>query len=1024
MSKNHLPLCTFTTFILFFVHDADTSAQPSKETSFECKEDGSSYRCNDGKTHSISKKTYQQNGKDLKIAIEASGKNTAIKADNITVSSANGADRDSEKSPWMCGVKVSEGGAVTLDNSVLKDVFVGANVHHGKLEMKIVSIDAAKIGVGVVSKQSSVALTNTKIKTGDGAISLLSQSGANLKMTGGSIDFTNGTGVQTGGEGKAILNNISITEKSSRTTNMGNGNKSAALHMLQGSGSLEMKNGKIDVDNAHGLLLEGIDNHATIKDSTIVVKGNPFYGMAFFWDATFKDSGQIVMPGKGKVNLEGTTITVPNGTAIYNKNFETSLKLSKDTKVSGDLLLVVKDNSSIKIEADASILKGKARVYDNSTAEIKLMNYSKWVLSKHKNETLEDLSVMDLSSLHITNSSIYFEAPRSNELYHYQILYIGKGSGVVYTAQGDARLYLNTYLNEGGDLVNQNTDRLLIHGDVSGQTTVYVQGVLGHSKGAVTGQGSSKGISLIQVSGKAEEDSFQLGGGYVSLGDSPYQYRLVAYGPNSTLGPANTDLYADQRLIQGSAPFWDFRLESKVVYPTSLPTPDLNSIPNSDPENHDHASTNNTFNTVTESDHHIITSEVSSIDPQIEKNPESSDLPRIPDEHEPEVTSLTPPVSSKPDEPDEFPAVSNPIPEDPSVTSAAPAMPEPNLPVAVPVKPSVVSTSKPISHFPQHVRVVVPQVPTYLLLPNSLFQVGLIDISNQSKQLEILRTIFSLSLKTDENPAFSLRGYSGNYHYDSNLSALEYGYAGDIDYNAVEAGILLQKSENKYSTTAFGIIGTYGKLSMQPQDVAQSQESTFDKWTVTAYGSMLHDTGFYVDGILSYGLSQGDVFTLARGKTATLKSRVLSSSLTVGEVFMTKCKGFAFDPQVQIIYQYLRFKEAHDIDHFDIDMGKLDQWMVRVGGRLTKTIAVIEKAPVVSFYSKFHFAHDFSKTGSVHFKDAFLLGSFGSSLEAGLGLNAQLSQNITLNSDFAYQYKLTKAGFSGAIFSVGLNYQF
>ncbi|WP_254473188.1 autotransporter outer membrane beta-barrel domain-containing protein [Bartonella sp. B1098] len=322
------------------------------------------------------------------------------------------------------------------------------------------------------------------------------------------------------------------------------------------------------------------------------------------------------------------------------------------------------------------------------------------------------------------------------------------------------------------------------------------------------------------------------------------------------------------------------------------------------------------------------------------------------------------------------------------------------------------------------VRSVVPQVPTYLLLPNSLFHAGLMDIGNQNKQLEIQRAHPREMLEIRENPASFLRGYGGSSRYTSDLSALEYGYGGDLGYYALEAGVLLQKIESVESTISFGVMGSYGKLSLQPLNVEQSQKSTFDKWTATVYGSLQHDTGFYVDGLLSYGFFKGDVLTTVRGKTATLEGNPLSVSLMSGQKIDTGYEGVVFDPQAQVVYQYLQFNEARDIDYFNIEMDKLDQWMVRVGGRLMKTLAAPEKDRDVSFYGKIHFAHDFGKERSVRFKDSFQLGAFGSSLEAGLGLNARLSQNFALHGDLVYQHKLSKGGFSGISFSGGLRYRF
>ncbi|MDD9330809.1 MAG: autotransporter outer membrane beta-barrel domain-containing protein, partial [Bartonella sp.] len=90
------------------------------------------------------------------------------------------------------------------------------------------------------------------------------------------------------------------------------------------------------------------------------------------------------------------------------------------------------------------------------------------------------------------------------------------------------------------------------------------------------------------------------------------------------------------------------------------------------------------------------------------------------------------------------------------------------------------------------------------------------------------------------------------------------------------------------------------------------------------------------------------------------------------------------------------FDQARDIDNFDIEMGKLDKWMVRVGGRLTKTQTGLEGMSAISFYGKLYLSHDFGGKQTVHFKDAFQLGAFGSSLEGGFGFNAQLSAKFVL----------------------------
>ncbi|WP_330167976.1 autotransporter outer membrane beta-barrel domain-containing protein [Bartonella grahamii] len=1119
-------------------------------------------------------------------------------------------------------------------------------------------IKATRMGISVAGKGAFVALTKTEIKTSSDAIGLLSHNGAKIYMKGGKINFADGIGVQTGGDGEINLEDVSITGRGKGGTNTDNHRESSAFSMLQGKGSLNFQKGNANVNNAHGIVLQGSDNNAAhIKYSNIFVRGNAFNGMRFFWEAVLNDKKTII-PGKGTVHLTKTTVMAPESTAIYSRQFETSVKLSQYSKISGDLLLKAVEHSNVKIEADASTLVGGAHVDESSTAKIALKNGSKWILSRPKYDKLQnsDASGSNLgdysfiSSVDLMGSSLIFEELKSKTTDGYQTLLIGKGSGTVYRAQGDARLYLNAYLDKGGTLKEQKTDRLLINGDLEGKTTVHVYSVPG-SSGALTGDGGNdQGISIIQVYGKAAKDSFQLNGGYVTLEASPYQYHLKSYGPSSALGAADSN----QRVLKNTGTFWDFRLESQFVDSTSLdstkvfPVLDLFVPPSSDdipsfpkihpnmtggedgsidsnsrqkpqepslsssvdsPDRDFHLTTTPNVPdvvvleiptppsslapvvpTIAESDPVLPPASGPSVSPSVSPTPSvvapvasgSSVSPPVsptpsvvaPVASDPSVSppvsptpsvvvpvasgpSVSPPVSPTPSvvapvasDPSVSPSVSPtpsvvapvssgssvppsvsptpsvvvpvasgssvsppvsptpsvvapvasgssvsppvsptpsvvaPVASDPSVSPpvsptpsvvvpvasgpsvsppvsptpsvVAPVASDPSVSPSVSPTPSVVapvssgssvppsvsptpsvvvpvasgssvspSISEPSSHFEPNVRVVVPQVLTYLLVPNTLFYAGLMDISNQNKQLKTLRTVSGWLLKNDENPALFLRAYGGHHHYTSNLSALKYGdYGGELDYNALEANILLKKIESAYSTTSFGIMGNYGKLSLQPRKVKQSQESIFDKWTITAYGSMQHDTGLYMDGLFSYGLFNGNVLTLKRGKTAALRGKPLNVSLTAGKTFMIGSQYFIFEPQIQFVYQNLQFNKTRDIDNFNIDMRSPDHWGMRIGGYLTKTLTFTKDAHVLSFYGKLHFIRSFDDKQFVYFKDAFQLSSFGSFLEAGFGVYSQLSPKIIFHSDMIYQHKFTKSGFSGTHFSGGLSYHF
>lgn len=1038
MLKNHLSLCRFTTVIFFFVHNADAGEVSSQKKQYLCNESASFYHCNDGQTHEISRKTYQLTGESPEAALEASGENTLIEGEAIIINSVLNADGHSEKDTWTTGVKASKGGGVALFNSMLNNVSIGADIEEdGAFDMQNGVIKATRIGISASSEQSLVSLTKTEIKTSAGAIALLSHNGAKIYMKGGKIDFADGIAVQTGGGGEFNLEGVSITGKGKQTTNTDNHHESSAFSMLQGKGMIHFQKGNVHVNNAHGLVLQGNNHNAAhIKHSNVFVRGQAFHGMHFFWQAVLNDKKTII-PGKGVVQLTKTTFMAPESTALYSREFESSVKLLQNSKVSGDSLLKAVEHSNIKIEADASILQGSAYVDESSTAKVVLKNGSKWILSRPKYGRLQSSDVpgsrlgdySSISSVELTDSFLIFEELKSETTDGYQTLLIGKGSGTVYKAYGDAYLYLNTYLDKGGRLEDQKTDRLLINGDLEGKTTVDVYKVPG-SPGALTGEGGNdQGISIIQVYGQAAEDSFQLKGGYVTLKDSPYQYHLKSYGPSSALGTADSN----QRVLKNTGTFWDFRLESKMVDSSSFDPTEVSPVSDevpSFPKTHPN----------------MTGGEEEAIDPNSQQKPQEpglsspvdspdsdSHLKTISDASDVFVLNVPnpPPVSPPPSLAPVIPVMTpshpvvptsgSPIPPSVARTPSAVSPPASGSSVPPSVTPPIFELS---SHLWPNMRTIVPQVLTYVLVPNTLFHAGLVDISYQNKQLQTLRTFSRRLLKTNENPALFLRGYGGHHRYTSNLSTLEYGYGGNFDYNALETGVLLKKIENAYSTTSFGIMGNYGKLSLRPREMKQHQESIFDKWTITAYGSMQHNTGLYIDGLFSYGLFKGNIFTRERGKTAALRGKPLSFSLTAGKTFMIGCRCFIFEPQIQFVYQNLQFHNTHDIDNLNIDMRRPDHWGMRIGGHLTKTLTLMKDAQVLSFYGTLHLVRNFDDKQFVYFKDAFQLGSFGSSLEAGFGVYSQLSTKITFHSDLIYKHKFTKSGFSGTHFSGGLSYHF
>ncbi|EJF97951.1 outer membrane autotransporter barrel domain-containing protein, partial [Bartonella vinsonii subsp. arupensis Pm136co] len=788
--------------------------------------DGLHYICDNcintinGNSYKITNENVSKYRSNL-TAMMVKGIDTKVTGKNITVGS------QIPSKVFKYGVSVSENGKIVLKSPDIKNTNIALYASDGIIEVDKGVIEESQKAVEATGN-SFVVLEDTKIKTRDGKASLLSYRRSEVWMSGGSVDFMNSHGVSSMLGGKVNLDGVKITGKGEEK----NPSNHAVLHTDLG-GPINFK-GTINAVNVHGILSENTvatfnsilpledlsDNveatEVNLESSDVTVNGNNAYGIYFKGEKPWEEldneraSEEEKTPRRLEVvNLQRTMFSAQNN-AIYSTDKTSGVvSLTQSTLSSDNLLLKAVNGASVAVLAVSSTLEGGVDVDETSTAKFYLGDGSTWILQKKRRKEQGESALKNVSSVSLVNlksdSSIKFTSSKPDQNYSYQTLKIGKGTGEVYRAEDGADIYLNTYLNSGGPMNNQNTDRVLIYGDVAGKTTVHVQGVSG-SPGALTGNGGNdEGISIIQVSGSAHEDSFLLEGGYVTAGHSPYQYQLYAYGPQSALGKASTD----QRLVEGEGDFWDFRLENRYVVPKPDPAP------------------------------------------------------------APSPTPLPP----------------TPLPPSPTPPPAPGPAPEP--------------------HPKPEVKAVVPQVPTYLLLPNALFQAGLMNINSQNNRLESLRIASGGLLKSDEQPAFFVGGYGGSYRYASNLSALEYGYGGELDYHTIEAGALLQTIENAHSNASFGVIGSYGKLSLQPLDVEQSQKSTFDKWSVTAYGGIQHDAGCYVDGLLSYGLFKGDVVTLARGKTATLKGKPLSASVTAGKMFMIGDESFVVDPQVQVVYQHL-----------------------------------------------------------------------------------------------------------------------
>ncbi|WP_336288115.1 autotransporter outer membrane beta-barrel domain-containing protein [Bartonella sp. CB60] len=668
-----------------------------------------------------------------------------------------------------------------------------------------------------------------------------------------------------------------------------------------------------------------------LKDSTITVTGSHHAHGMVFRDRFYNFRNQNAQNAEGappketvtnKVGLINTKLVVENGIGIYATLADGAVDL-KDSRIYADVLSINEQSEGkpahiLTLTADNSHLEGRTRTFGGNQTIFTLKNGTKWFLKPNKNKendddnlsnyaqfSVDERSFSNLSRLSLQESSVIFTKPTDGR---YQALYIGSSpqqegeapsAMAVYDATGRAEIYLNSQWSNHAPISEQLTDRVIIEGNVLGKTIVHVNLLGQDKKGAnsdsVWGEQmasippEAQGISLIQVSGEADQDSFQLADRYMTINGLPYKYVLTAYAPGTS--------HADHNLFgKHNRNFWDFRLQNDY------------------------------------------------------------------------------------------------IDDD------------------------------------KKVRALLPQVANYLVMPNALFSAGLADINNQTTLLDNMRTtVFGAEDKEKDhnNKGIFLSPYNEKVTLFSNRSPLQYGYGADVNYTALQGGIILAALEGKNITTDFGLLGTYGKLSFTPKDMKDSEQTKLDKWLITAYSGIQHKKGVYINTLLSYGSLKGDITTALIGKAAKLDgTEILSISSTIGQKLATGVEGLIFEPEAQFVYQNLMFDTISDADGFEVDMGNPHQWLIRVGGRLTRTMTSVAEDNAVSVYGKLNIIKAFGDGKTIRIGDTFHLDSTGSSIEGGIGVNAYFSPNIALHGGISYRQKLQKAGVSGTNFSGGVRYRF
>lgn len=310
---------------------------------------------------------------------------------------------------------------------------------------------------------------------------------ADLKMNGGSIT-TNGTnsyGAYANGE-KAYINLDYVALETGE-----HGSYAVAIRQ----GNIDIKNSSITTKGTKAPIAK-IYNGGELFFSNVTAVSEQDKGISI--DASNIDS-------QAKIALSSVELSSALDSIDVNKTTTDVSILNRSIITPGNNILVNNTGGGLNIISSDSTLNGATKLVSGTTT-LKLSENTIW--------NMKDDSVV----IHLTNSD--------------SIINLSYDDGQTFT-QGKTLTVKGNYVGNNGQLNIRTvlgddksaTDRLIVEGNTSGSTTVYVKNAGG------SGAATLNGIELITVNGdKSPADAFRQGDARIAAG--AFEYQLKQQGKN------------------------------------------------------------------------------------------------------------------------------------------------------------------------------------------------------------------------------------------------------------------------------------------------------------------------------------------------------------------------------------------------------------------------------------------------------------------------------------------------------------
>ena len=322
---------------------------------------------------------------------------------------------------------------------------------------------------------------------------------------------------------------------------------------------------------------------------------------------------------------------------------------------------------------------------------------------------------------------------------------------------------------------------------------------------------------------------------------------------------------------------------------------------------------------------------------------------------------------------------------------------------------------------------LTPQMPSYISAPVGLAYYNMAVIDDLHKRLGELRQDPDSS--TGNGGEMFIRYLGSNLTYKTDRSLSQNGYDFDLDYSAVQLGGNLIHLQGASDSLRAGVAYTRGNARIRP-DAADGYSSTsFDSDTLSLYGTWLRDSGFYVDGALSFDWHRGDTDIARQKEVGKLKGNGWGASLETGYPWQLG-NGIRLEPQAQLVYLQLNMDDLVDSDKTRVSWGNYDQTIGRVGARLDRTwqdTAGQQYTPYLrTSYTRGWGGAATTRAGINGSADnvSFDSGKFGQMWDVGMGGTATLKGNLSLYAEADYRQELDGNGTQGWRYNAGVRWQF